>query len=41
MPRPPLRIRSQRLLADHRPTRQEQAGDARAVALVHNFGPDG
>ena len=40
MPNPPLPVRPQRLLADHRPPGQEQTADARACALVHNLGPD-
>ena len=36
---PAFRVRPQRLLADDRALRQEQPGDARALAGVHDFGP--
>jgi hypothetical protein len=40
LPQPPFRVRSQRLLADDRAPRQEQPGDASALAGVHDLGPD-
>ena len=40
MPRPGLRVRPQRLLADHRAPGQEQPSDARARTLSDDLGPD-
>ena len=40
MPHPAFRVRSQRLLADDRAPGEEQPGDARALAGVHDLGPE-
>ena len=41
VPQPPLRVRPQRLLADDRAPGKEQPSHPRALALVHDLGPNG